>query len=333
MTAWFAPDARRAGDLRAAMDGEFWRSDASLLGEAVQPSRSVLAEPLDYGACCDLALEHPGGRGPSPQEREAALEHLRRRFHASGTTGAAAPFASARITPLSAHHYSSAEIARMMRWWDIEANDRLALIPATADDRDHIALQLLEALDQLRHCAPELHGEALALIRDFVVVRAEDTAAIQSQAGSSFALWGAVMVNAGAQGGWPNIFRIVVHETAHTLLFAIARDEPLVLNPPDETHASPLRQDPRPMDGIYHAAFVSARECLAFDSLLCRAESSGEASEDELCAVTAMLEDSVIGFWQCAEILRSDARLSSLGAAILGECEDFMNRHFAVITE
>ena len=33
----------------------------------------------------------------------------------------------------------------------------------------------------------------------------------------------------------------------------------LVHNPDDELHASPLRSDPRPLDGTFHATFVSAR--------------------------------------------------------------------------
>ena len=66
---------------------------------------------------------------------------------------------------------------------------------------------------------------------------------------------------------WQYIPRLI-HEYSHNLLFGIARNEPLVFNDPEERDESPLRQDLRPMDGIYHALFVSAREALAMRAIL-----------------------------------------------------------------
>lgn len=59
----------------------------------------------------------------------------------------------------------------------------------------------------------------------------------------------------------------LTHETAHALLFGFTLGENLTLNDPAERYASPLRRDPRPMEGIVHATFVLARMIHALDLL------------------------------------------------------------------
>ncbi|MCL9677224.1 HEXXH motif-containing putative peptide modification protein [Acinetobacter sp. ACZLY 512] len=51
----------------------------------------------------------------------------------------------------------------------------------------------------------------------------------------------------------------IVHETSHNLLFGIELKEKLVLNKLSDRFEAPLRSDPRPMYGIFHAAFVISR--------------------------------------------------------------------------
>ena len=85
---------------------------------------------------------------------------------------------------------------------------------------------------------------------------------------SSFSLWGALALNSEAHPDWWQYIPRLIHEYSHNLLFGIARNEPLVFNDPEERYESPLRQDLRPMDGIYHALFVSAREALAMRAIL-----------------------------------------------------------------
>jgi HEXXH motif-containing protein len=49
------------------------------------------------------------------------------------------------------------------------------------------------------------------------------------------------------------------HESAHVYLFALSLGDSFVDNPDDELHPSPLRADPRPLDGTFHATYVCAR--------------------------------------------------------------------------
>ena len=74
-----------------------------------------------------------------------------------------------------------------------------------------------------------------------------------------------------------SLLETLAHEAAHSLLFGIQISGPLVLNPDDARFASPLRVDLRPMDGVYHATFVSARMHFAMQELLASGLLKGEA--------------------------------------------------------
>jgi len=51
----------------------------------------------------------------------------------------------------------------------------------------------------------------------------------------------------------------LVHETSHLFLNTILTHDPLMLNDENARYSSPIRKDPRPMLGIYHAVFVLSR--------------------------------------------------------------------------
>lgn len=85
---------------------------------------------------------------------------------------------------------------------------------------------------------------------------------------SSLATWGMMCVNPLAHPRWIDYLPRLIHEASHNALFALAGDEQLVTNDPDALYYSPIRDCARPMDGIFHAAFVSAEEVLSADRML-----------------------------------------------------------------
>lgn len=84
----------------------------------------------------------------------------------------------------------------------------------------------------------------------------------------------------------------LAHEGSHSFLFGLTMEEPLVRNPDDELFPSPLRQDRRPMDGIYHATYVSARMYYALD----QAKRSGLLDEAQQAECEARMRDSARAF-------------------------------------
>ena len=76
---------------------------------------------------------------------------------------------------------------------------------------------------------------------------------------TSFLVWGASFINIDFYRTRWDAVQFLVHEITHGLLFGLSFDEPLVQNAPEESYRSPLRSDPRPMDGVFHATLVCGR--------------------------------------------------------------------------
>ncbi len=116
---------------------------------------------------------------------------------------------------------------------------------------------------------PALAAEIRTLLREIVLAAgSEDPKAMTFDGASAFMLWGAIIINANRRDGAVGMVQMLAHESAHNLLFGFSADGPLVENSAEELYSSPLRVDPRPMDGIYHATFVTARMHRAIKQLL-----------------------------------------------------------------
>ena len=132
---------------------------------------------------------------------------------------------------------------------------------------------------------------------------------------TSLTLWGAVTLNTELHRTPLAIAETLVHEGAHMLLFGYAVDERLVRNPDSERFASPLRSDPRPMDGVFHATFVCARLHLFYRRLLERRPQSlhdldPRALEQKITALAARFDDG-------ARLIADKASLTPLGEKVL----------------
>ncbi|MEI7466453.1 MAG: HEXXH motif-containing putative peptide modification protein, partial [Burkholderiales bacterium] len=110
-----------------------------------------------------------------------------------------------------------------------------------------------------------------------------------------------------------DIAEVLAHEAGHGLLFGLTIDEPLVLNDDDELFVSPLRPDPRPMDGIYHATFVSARMAWAMEAL---ADSGMLTPSEQRHARDEAAKDRM-NFSKGWETVMQRGRLSASGAQIM----------------
>jgi len=69
----------------------------------------------------------------------------------------------------------------------------------------------------------------------------------------------------------------IAHETSHLHLHALMVHDVMILNTLAEKYEAPIRPDPRPMFGIFHATFVLTRMIRVFESWISR-ESSAEVS-------------------------------------------------------
>jgi HEXXH motif-containing protein len=236
-----------------------------------------------------------------------------------------------RISNYDTTCYTSDQLGQLSRWWDTEPANRMALTAASAEQCAQSRQAIERAMHYLRMAAPALHAEVEIIVRDIVLAKPDGSNLIDYGGASSFGLWGAITINVETHRDWTQFYRQIVHETGHNLLFAIARDEPLVKADPSLRRPSPLRDDPRPLDGIFHAAYVSAREAVALEALIQWHEDGGRLPPEDVSAILDALEQSVLAFRDCVETLRGDGEgPTELGSAVLTDCEAFMNENFAL---
>jgi len=131
-----------------------------------------------------------------------------------------------------------------------------------ADESD-ILDQLQRAIDLLRHHAPATFSEMETFLAEVIAAKGNPVEGITFDGCSSLERWGSILVNATLPRTDLELAEAIVHEASHNVLFAMAPVDFHVCNNPQERYKSPLRTDPRPMNGIYHATFVLSRMCFA----------------------------------------------------------------------
>lgn len=177
------------------------------------------------------------------------------------------------------------------------------------------AFELLEA------GFPEMAGEIRELLREIVVAAGpEDPKALTFDGASHYMLWGAVLLNARGQKTALDTAQALAHESGHNLLFGHCASGPLIDNADDELFASPLRTDPRPMDGIVHATYVIAR----MHQTLTRLLDAGVLDDAQATAARADLANHERNFVAGDRVIREGGRLTDVGREVLAGARGYM---------
>ncbi|PRA80176.1 hypothetical protein CQ054_21305 [Ochrobactrum sp. MYb29] len=103
----------------------------------------------------------------------------------------------------------------------------------------------------------------------------------------------------------------LTHEVSHMYLNAAMSIDPILLNDRSELFSSPLRPDPRPMIGVFHATFVTARIVQLFIALT----SDRSTSEEAKVYLYQQLDELKAGIDEVAR----HAKLTSVGSELLQE--------------
>lgn len=180
--------------------------------------------------------------------------------------------------------------------------------------------QFADAVKLLDMAAPALLGELRAIISEIILVVAPPDAKIQFDGGSAYRLWGALFTNADRCKTRIDVVEILAHEGGHSLVFGLCTEEAPVLNPEDELFPSPLRPEPRPMEGVYHATFVSARMHWAMSQLI----ESGLLTEEEHDLAVKARDDDRLNFESGYQTVAAHARLSDTGQRAIEAARAYM---------
>lgn len=149
------------------------------------------------------------------------------------------------------------------------AGEKVPMADVAPETATAFSTLLDEAFDLLQRAVPDLHDEIRAIVHEILLAHAPAGALTEFDGASHYQFWGLLMLNPKHHRTRLAVAEVLAHEAAHSLLFGFTIDQPLVYNPDSELYPSPLRKDPRPMDGIFHATYVSARMAFAMERLAC----------------------------------------------------------------
>ncbi|MBL1264247.1 aKG-HExxH-type peptide beta-hydroxylase [Candidatus Methylomicrobium oryzae] len=213
------------------------------------------------------------------------------------------------------------KLARYQRLMDTDSETPFHIMPPQPDEAGKPVERFRAAFERLQKAVPALAEEFEAIIREVILVVGDKSNGYDFAGGSCYLLWGALFINAEQHATDVAMIEAMAHESAHSLLFGFTIEEPLVENQGDERYTSPLRDDPRPMDGIYHATFVSARMHWAMSRLL----ESNRLSSEEISLVVASREADRRSFWNGFETVRQYGKLSETGNKLMASAYDYMS--------
>ena len=236
--------------------------------------------------------------------------------------GAAAVAATQPFGPRCWHDasFSAAEAARYQWAFGDEGDTRIVFTAPPPAIYAQAARSLEAAMAALRDADPELHGEMLGLVGEVVFAAGAPGAAMTFDGVTAFYATGALVLNAAEHQTVPGALATLAHETAHALMFAASEGRPLVENAPDERYPSPLRDDPRPMNGVFHATIVTARMAYALDRVLA-ADCLAGAGQAEAAALRAGARQA---FQAGLDVVGGHGRPTALGAGFLRGAERYM---------
>ncbi len=212
-------------------------------------------------------------------------------------------------------------------WWsayhallDTEPGRDFSPSPPTESGLDAFREQHRAATAIMEKCDPDLAQEVATLIRLAVPAAPRDASSDQRFNGAStFLAWGAAIFNSEIERHPIAMIDLLVHESGHLLLFGLVEGGALTTNAPTERYTSPLRQDPRPIDGIFHACFVATRVQVAMNRLI---ESGGlDRQTQEFARLHA--DKNGASAVRGLEVLNEHAKTTKKGDSVLAALNSF----------
>lgn len=230
------------------------------------------------------------------------------------------PLISRRVVSLGGSELGT-HSPRYVRLLDTDPSLSFQFLPPPPALAERFTDRLQSGMKLMQAVMPELAAEQDAIISEVVLAVGDDDGDYVFDGGSSYMLWGALFLNATTHTSDIEMVEVLAHEAGHSLLFGLCTEEGLVDNPDDERYSSPLRRDPRPMDGIYHATFVSARMYWTMSRLI----ESGVLSPQQQSEAEQRRQATRRSFEEGYKVVSEHGRLTATGQRIMQAARDYMN--------
>jgi len=180
----------------------------------------------------------------------------------------------------------------------------------------HARKKIHSIIEIIEQTQPYFYQEFQSLVTTIVMAK-PCSQKFRFDGASSYHLWGLMMLawdNDKTELEWIETF---AHESSHIYLFGLMRDQTLLKDDGNNNlYSSPLRADKRPLEGIYHATYVSARMHLAVRHY--RHSHSHLFDPNEIERLTSA---SLKAFKDGYDTIMQHAQLTSLGRSVLEDCK------------
>ncbi|KCZ62009.1 hypothetical protein L53_14065 [Hyphomonas sp. L-53-1-40] len=226
---------------------------------------------------------------------------------------------STKITVLG-RDYTDADSRRIQTFMGAPETGAAGVTQPDPSQADRFSAKLEEAIGWIEHNLPELHDEMNALLGELILVGPAE-GSLEFEGGTCFRLWGAIALNAERKASVADLIVTLAHEEGHAALFGACKNEMLVENPDSELFWSPIRRTERPLEGIFHASFVSARMIWVLKHML----AGDEFGWFERRRLRKILKEAEAIQRDSADIVRREGRLTETGKSVLQAMTDFMD--------
>jgi len=210
---------------------------------------------------------------------------------------------------------------RYLAYVNIDSTTQVNFKALSSSEFDHVRHLADDAFGVLDRAVPEMAVEIRSLLTEILFVSVAPKETMRFDGATSFFCWGALFLNADTHLTLVQMIDGLSHESAHAYLFALSLGDSFVNNPDDELHPSPLRPDPRPLDGTFHATYVSARTHYAHSHTI----EAGVLSESEESEARNALAASRAAFLDGLKTLNDHASLTPLGRGVMNATRNYMH--------
>lgn len=194
------------------------------------------------------------------------------------------------------------------------------LLAPGAEAKKQAAAKINQAINMMEKYAPDWAGEFDLLAPQVYLATNRDPKKSGFGGATVFAAFGSILMNFNKIDILPRVLMTLVHESSHAKLFLYHLDDPVILNEDTELFSSPLRSAPRPMEGIFHAAWVSARMVQSANCILDNGLCGPDAKE-----LRRQSSQAAIVYQDCATQIEQHARLTPLGQRLFDDAQRAMS--------
>lgn len=177
--------------------------------------------------------------------------------------------------------------------------------------------ELFRAISAIANYIPDAYDEFQGLVTDVALMRSD-----MMNAGSSTKSLGIMRVSNIKSGqDWTRYFENIIHECGHQFLNYLWYFDPLIENEDAGMFSSPLRTEPRPLSGIFHAYFVLARTIDGAARLKEQAGIELSSAYNNKKNDASFLQK----FQDCEVTLAKNAAFTSVGGRLFEQCRKVVN--------